>query len=153
VRNRYGALLKGLMFCPSCNRAMVHSFTGRGGKRYRYYTCTQAIKSGRKSCPTGSLPAGEIERVVVDQVRGIAGDAALREEVLRQATAHLEAEVAELQAERRRLEKEVAWQHAEICKLAVAGTASVATTARIADLHEHVARGESRLAELQNEIA
>src|SRR5690606_31758756 len=122
VRNRYGALLKGLMFCPSCNRTMVHSFTGRGGKRYRYYTCTQAIKSGRKSCPTGSLPAAEIERVVVDQVRGIAGDAALREEVLRQATAHLEAEVAELQAERRRLEKEVAWQHAEICKLAVAGT-------------------------------
>ncbi len=153
VRNRYGALLKGLMFCPSCNRTMVHSFTGRGGKRYRYYTCTQAIKSGRKSCPTGSLPAAEIERVVVDQVRGISDDAALRDEVLRQATAHLEAEVAELQTERRRLEKEVAWQHAEICKLAVAGTASGVTTARIADLHEHVARGESRLAELQNEIA
>ena len=153
VRNRYGALLKGLLFCGGCDHTMVHTFTGRGGKRYRYYTCTHAIKSGRKSCPSGSLPAAEIERVVVDQIRGIGNDAALREEVLRQATEHTEGELTELQSERRRLEKELAWQHAEICKLAVGGSATGATTARIADLHEHVAQAESRIAELQNEIA
>jgi len=153
VRNRYGALLKGLLFCGGCDRTMVHTFTGRGGKRYRYYTCTHAIKSGRKACPSGSLPAAEIERVVVDQIRGIGNDAALREEVLRQATAHLDSELTELQSERRRLEKELAWKHAEICKLAVGGSATGATTATIADLHEQVAQAETRLAELRNEIA
>jgi site-specific DNA recombinase len=153
VRNKYGALLRGLLTCRTCNHTMVHNFTGRGGKRYRYYTCTHAIKSGRKKCLSGSLPAAEIERVVVDQLRCIGDDSALRDEVLRQAREKIDAELEELAAERRRLEKELAWHHAEILKLAVDGVARSATTARIADLHDHVARGETRMAELRNEIA
>lgn len=152
VRNRYGAILKGLLFCKSCNHTMVHTFTGRGGKRYRYYTCTHAIKSGRKACPTKSLPAAEIERVVVEQILAIANDAALREEVWRQGAAQIEANVAELRTERRGLEKELSLHHAEICKLAVAGTPKGALTARLADLHGHVARAEARMDELQTEI-
>jgi site-specific DNA recombinase len=151
VRNRYGAILKGLLVCKSCDRTMVHSFTGRASKMYRYYTCTQAIKRGRKSCPTKSLPAAEIERVVVDQIFAIADDAALRDEVWRQAKQHLEAESAELSTERRGLEKELARHHAELCTVAVDGAPKGALTARIADLHDHVARIETRLAELQLE--
>ena len=152
VRNRYGALLRGLLTCKGCNRTMVHTFTGRGGKRYRYYACTQAIKMGRKSCPSGSLPAAEIERVVVDQIKVISQDAGLRAEVYRQATSHLESQLAELENDRRRLEKEVAWHNAEICKLAVSGAAKVGVTAKIADLNDSVARAESRLTEVRNEI-
>ncbi len=88
VRNRYGALLKGLLYCESCQRAMVHTFTGRGTRFYRYYTCAHAIKSGRSRCPTGSLPAAEIENAVVDQIRCLANDNQLRKEVLNQTRAH-----------------------------------------------------------------
>ena len=35
-RNRHGALLRRLLYCKACGRAMVHNFTGRGGKQYRY---------------------------------------------------------------------------------------------------------------------
>jgi len=153
VRNRYGALLKGLVVCGNCSHTMVHNFTGRIGRQYRYYTCTHAIKKGRKKCPSGSLPAAEIERVVVDQIRCVADDPALREEVLQQTREKLDVDIKELDKERRRAEKELAWRHAEILKLAVDGEADSATTARIADLHDHVARGETRLAELRNEIA
>ena len=31
-RNRHGALLKRLLYCKACGHAMVHNFTGRGGK-------------------------------------------------------------------------------------------------------------------------
>ena len=93
VRNRYGALLKGLLFCHACDHTMVHNFTGRGGKQYRYYTCTHAIKNGRKSCPSSSLPAAEIERVVVDQIRCIGNDSALQDEVLRQACQQIDPNV------------------------------------------------------------
>jgi site-specific DNA recombinase len=153
VRNRHGAILRGLMFCPACERAMVHSFTGRGGKRYRYYTCSRAIKSGRAACPTGSLPAAEIERVVVEQVRGVANDAGLRAEVFRQAAANLEAELADLRSERTRLDREIARHHAEICKLAVGPTTSGATMGRIAEVNEQLALAENRLAEVQTGIA
>ena len=36
LRNRYGALLKGLLYCKACNRAMVHTFSQRGNKCWRY---------------------------------------------------------------------------------------------------------------------
>ncbi|MCY2987975.1 MAG: recombinase family protein [Planctomycetota bacterium] len=84
-RNRYGALLKRLLYCKACGKAMVHHFTGSNGKRYRYYTCVQAIKSGRKTCPSKSIPAAEIERVVLDRVRCIAHDPKLRADVVQQA--------------------------------------------------------------------
>ena len=152
VRNRYGALLRGLIHCKGCGHTMVHTFTGRNGKRYRYYTCTQAIKSGRKACPSGSLPAAEIERVVVEEIVCIAKDEALRQEVFRQGRAQIDGELAKLNIERRQLERELARQQTEIRNLAVDGTTSRIVTARIAELHNHVARGETRLTEVKNQI-
>ena len=91
--NRYGALLKRLLYCKACGKAMVHHFTGSNGKRYRYYTCVQAIKSGRKTCPAKSLPAAEIERVVLDRIRCIAHDPKLRADVVRQARSLADADL------------------------------------------------------------
>ena len=85
TRNRHGALLRRLLYCKACGRVMVHTFACRGNKRYRYYTCTNAIKNGRRKCPSASLPAGEIEKAVVDQIRCIGQDADLLRETLQQA--------------------------------------------------------------------
>jgi len=150
--NKYGALLKGLLHCQACQQTMVHTFTGRGSKRYRYYTCGKAIKSGYKSCPTKSLPAAEIEAAVVDQIRCIAHDDALRAEVLRQARSAADDELAELATQQRQLERQLARDHAEIGRLAVSPEPSSATTARIADLHERIARGEQHLAQVRNRV-
>lgn len=152
VRNRHGALLKGLLHCQGCNRAMTHSFTSKGEKRYRYYTCTKAIKSGRKACGSGSLPASEIERVVIDQIRGLADDAQLRAEVLRQAQQQHERELAELVTEQRGLERELGWHNAEIRTLCSNGPAKGTHAARLAEVHDRVAQTETRLRELQNQI-
>jgi len=152
-RNRYGALLKRLLYCKDCGKAMVHHFTGRKGKRYRYYTCLTAIKSGRKSCPGKSLPAAEIERVVLDRVRCIARDARLRAEVVRQARALAEGDLSELRMERRGLERDLTRYHAEMQKLAARSSGNGHRTARLADLQEQVARAECRLAEVRLAIA
>jgi len=152
VRNRYGALLKGLLFCTACDRAMVHTFTGRGQRQYRYYTCTHAIKNGRNTCPSGSLPAAEIERTVVDRIRCIARDSQLRAEVWKRAQAHVDCELPELQSNRRNVARELAWHHDEIKILATNGPANGATTARIADLHERVARAEAQLAQWTKQV-
>jgi site-specific DNA recombinase len=152
VRNRHGALLKSLLFCKACGRAMTHSFACKGQRRYRYYTCTRAIKTGRKACPSGSLPASEIERVVVEQIRGIAVDPGLRAEVLRQAQEQFEGELAELVREQRGLEQELAWHHADIGKICGEGPATGPAGARLAELHDRVAQAETRLAELRHRI-
>lgn len=105
VRSRHNTLLRGLLYCKACGRVMVHTFTDKGAKRYRYYTCTLAIKSGRGKCLSGSLPAAEIERLVVAQVQRISSDADLRAEVLRQAQAHVEADFTARTQEQRSLQR------------------------------------------------
>ncbi len=38
---------------------------------YRYYLCVHASKHGPGSCPVGTVPAGEIERAVIEQLRAV----------------------------------------------------------------------------------
>ena len=71
VRNKYGALLRGLLYCTPCQTAMAHTYTLKKEKRYRYYVCRNAQQRGRASCPGRSLNAHEIETAVVEHVRGI----------------------------------------------------------------------------------
>jgi site-specific DNA recombinase len=132
---------------------MVHSFASKGDKRYRYYTCTRAIKSGRNACKSRSLPAAEIEQVVVDQIRGMADDPALRAEVLRQAQEQFESDLGELVTEQRGLERELGWRHAEIRKLCADGPPSGPAAVCLAELHDRVAQAETRLRELDQRIA
>src|SRR5262249_11409786 len=64
------ALLKGLLFCAACGRAMTPTYACRNGaKRYHYYMCSGVLKRGRQSCPSRSVPAGAIEQFVVEQIR------------------------------------------------------------------------------------
>ncbi len=63
------ALLKGVIRCRHCGRAMSPSFTSKDGRQYRYYLCQTAIKIGHNACPLRSVAAGEIEAVVIQQVR------------------------------------------------------------------------------------
>ncbi|MGQ9505287.1 MAG: recombinase family protein [Thermogutta sp.] len=150
VRNKYGALLRGLLYCKACGRAMTHTFTCKGQRRYRYYTCTRAIQNGRKACPSPSLPAGEIERVVIDEMRAIGCDRTLRAEVLREAQAQFEAERAELVTEERGLKRELGWRHAELRRLA--GNAPAPAPDQVAELHDRIAQCETRLREVQRQL-
>jgi len=151
--NKYGALLKGLLRCRACDHAMVHTFTGRGSKRYRYYTCGKAIKCGWKNCPTKSLPAAEIEAAVVDQIRCIAKDDGLRNEVLRQARTATDNDLAELTTQRKQLERQLARDHAQISRLAVLPDPNSATTGRIADLHQRITAAERELGRVKHRTA
>ncbi|MBF0416778.1 MAG: recombinase zinc beta ribbon domain-containing protein [Magnetococcales bacterium] len=63
------ALLKGVIRCRHCGRAMSPSLISKDGRQYRYYLCQTAIKTGHNACSLRSVAAGEIEAVVIGQVR------------------------------------------------------------------------------------
>jgi site-specific DNA recombinase len=69
-RARTPALLKGLIFGPS-GAAMTPSHTRRNGKLYRYYVAMDVLKRGAEPGPVSRIPAGDVERIVVDQLRTI----------------------------------------------------------------------------------
>ena len=70
TRTQTPALLKGLIFGPT-GRAMTPAHTRRGGKLYRYYVSTDALKRDAETCPVRRIPAAEIEGAVVEQVRAV----------------------------------------------------------------------------------
>ena len=119
VRNRFGAILKGLIRCVPCGCAMVPTHTVRsGGRRYRYYVCSNAQKRGWHQCPSKSIPAREIEAFVVDQIRCIGQDPALLAETIEETRELAKARVQELEAEKRSLERDLSRHNAELRKLA-----------------------------------
>jgi site-specific DNA recombinase len=62
------ALLQGLLFCRPCDCAMTPAQVSRGNRRYRYYTCSAAQRKGWHTCPSKSLPAGAVERYILEQI-------------------------------------------------------------------------------------
>jgi site-specific DNA recombinase len=155
LRNKFGAILKGLLHCVPCGCAMSPAHvTRKQTKRYRYYVCTVAQKRGWHACPSKSIPAGEIERFVVEQIKQIGKDPQLVVETVRQVRSQSSQRADELAAEERRLVRELADCHRQLQKLASeqAQRQSVSLAASLlADLQERIAAAEQRLAEVQGE--
>jgi site-specific DNA recombinase len=151
VRNKFGALLKGILRCVPCSCAMVPSHTTKdGNKRYRYYVCCNAQKRGWHTCPSKSIPAGEIERFVVDQIKCIGKDPRLQNETFAQARAQASARMGELEVEQRGVARELGRWNAEIHGLI--GDASPSAVCRLADLQERIRNGERRTTEINEHI-
>jgi site-specific DNA recombinase len=57
------------MRCTHCSSAMTPTHTRRRGRLYRYYVCLGASRRGHDTCPARSIAAGEVEGLVLAQVR------------------------------------------------------------------------------------
>ncbi len=153
IRNKHGALLRGLLRCKACDHAMTHTFAGGRAKRvYRYYRCVNAIKRGCAACPSETLPGQEIERVVVDEIRALTTDKALLARVLKEAHSTIEGDAESHRTEREDLRRELTRLHRELRKLATDGAATSEVTGRLAELHERIAGDEERVRQLESRL-
>lgn len=143
TRNKHGALLKGLLHCTACVCTIVHHYSQKGTKRYRYYCCLSAQKRGWDTCPAPSLPAGEIEQFLIDQIKHIGCDPALIRETLAKAREHVTGRTNELKAELAAIHRQRHRDEAELKKVAnaVDGESSLA---RLADLQERLRLANER---------
>jgi site-specific DNA recombinase len=155
-RQRWAALLKGLLRCVPCDCAMTPSHTTRkGGLRYRYYTCVQAQKSGWQTCSSKSIPAQPIEQLVVEQIQRLSHDPAVLEQLLTTVRQQDEARVAEWESERVGLERDLLRGQNEVRRLLAevgAGTSSNGAVTRLAELQARLAHIEQRLTRLRAQM-
>src|SRR4030088_86967 len=70
ARAQTPALLKGLLFGPD-GAAMSPTHTRKAGRLYRYYISQSVMKRGTDACPVRQIPAAEIERIVIEQIRSL----------------------------------------------------------------------------------
>jgi site-specific DNA recombinase len=150
LRNHHCALLRGLLRCAPCDAAMIHTWARKGGRLYRYYSCSAAQKRGRDTCPTKSVPAQAVEEFVVEKIRAIGSDPRLQRETFKQALAQVVAQRRALKAEEKRLRGEVLKVRAEVDRLVKAVAASDGQTAGA--LHDGLVVAQERLVGLETRL-
>ena len=148
VRNRSGAILRGLLRCAACDSAMVPTYTKKKGKLFRYYVCHMAQTRGWDTCPTKSVPAPEVERFVVDRIRAIGKDPNLCRETFRQALAQVTAQRRGLKVEAKRVAGEIGKAREEVDRLVC--TASEASNGAREALLAALEKAQQRLTTLEN---
>jgi len=62
-------LLSGIAKCSDCGSAMMlRTGTGKMGKIYKYYTCSEAALKGKTACKGQSIPMDQLDGVVIGQI-------------------------------------------------------------------------------------
>ncbi len=157
VRNRYGALLKGILRCAPCDAAMTHSFTKKNGRRYRYYVCGRAQKTGWANCPTKSVAAGEIEQAIYERIRSIGRDPELVTETFKAARKQLADQVAQLEADINTTERELLRLREErqglLEILSQGGSVAARAAERLDQITEEIQAYTTHVSKLQRQVA
>ncbi len=68
---RQVALLRGVLQCGHCGCAMSPSSCRKPNKAYRYYVCSTSQRHASQTCVVRSVPAGEVEAVVIAELRAL----------------------------------------------------------------------------------
>ena len=152
-RNKYGALLKGLVRCRHCGCAMSHHYAQRGGKRYRYYVCIRAQKNGWSSCPSPSLPAGQLEGFVVEQIKTVGRDPDLMADSLAATQRHVQAEIDALTAKRKKIEEQVRRHGRSVGELAPRAGFDEDATRQLGRLQDVIRERQEEIAGLNERVA
>ena len=62
--------LRGLVRCKHCGTSMTPTHTKKNGQvQYRYYSCSGMRKGSSADCPIPNIPAGDLERMVLEHVK------------------------------------------------------------------------------------
>jgi site-specific DNA recombinase len=153
VKNKYGALLRGVLFCAHCDTAMMHTYTAKGPRRYRYYVCYKAQQKGWQNCKTKSVAAEAIERAVLNSIRRLSSDPLLAERVLDEAVEQFKARKQEVEAEQASMKRSLSQLNQELARLAAQTDQDTGSRFdRIKNLEDAIRTAERQLHELSLEF-
>jgi site-specific DNA recombinase len=96
------------------------------------------------------VPAGEIERFVVDEIKCIGRDPSVFSETLAQARLQLDEQIEQLKAERSGLWQRLRADHAMLGRLA---STAPPGDPRLAGVHDRIREAECRVSEVDSELA
>jgi hypothetical protein len=95
-------LLKGILRCGACGRAMTPYHSGKrtkDGTPYRYYACVDYTKDGSQTtCPVKMLPAREFEALIKQALADLGNHPAILEACVDTANREAAQSLAELEA-------------------------------------------------------
>jgi site-specific DNA recombinase len=132
---------------------MTPTHATKGGKRYRYYVCSSALRQGRE-CPSRSVPAGPLERIVVEQISKLGQDPKRLTAIFVEASKQKRTRLSELEAEGRGVEQELGRAQAVLQNLLQEtgpGSPKQPPASELGVLRENIGHLERRFAETKKE--
>jgi DNA invertase Pin-like site-specific DNA recombinase/prefoldin subunit 5 len=151
-------VLRGLLRCGLCNRAMCPASTKRGERTHRYYRCTTREKHGPEICAARPLPAGAIEDLVAERLAGAVADPSFVKEIDQAFRVRIEDRRQTLAKLRAALPEQIAQASRSLSKLAddvsqLEGAAREVLGGKLQEEAERLAASERHLAHLDQELA
>jgi len=142
------ALLQGIIRCGCCDSSMGITFTTKNARKYRYYVCQRVKKASYGACPIGTVPAGDVERAVLLQLRRVFASPEMVAGTMRGVQAREDEERERLASERVELERNLG---------VVKGNAARLLQTRLADgaafVSEELARLDTERVEIDRKLA
>jgi site-specific DNA recombinase len=150
VRDGYGALLKGLLRCTSCNADMVRTYTTNNSRRFHQFVCPQAHQSAQPWI----ISEVAIKAAVAKQISRIGMDPRIVARTMTKAEQQRQTNIADLTLEREIARRALAEMEVELRKLLplVDWSDQTPTESAIA-VNEHIGQAERRLKDLSQELA
>ncbi len=153
--SKHGAILRGLLYCTPCGTAMMHTYTAKKNRRYRYYVCLNAQQRGWSACPSKSINAQDIESFLVEHIQGIGSNQEIIAETVKRVRAKTESRLADLNRERRIQKTQIRRLHLRLRKL-IGEPAGISVDSpaidQLADLQDQIRSAEQRMTEIEEEI-
>ncbi|MFC1521856.1 recombinase family protein [Elusimicrobiota bacterium] len=84
-QDKHNFLLRSLLRCSCCGTMMTPNFAYSKGAKYFYYKCVAVNKSDKDACKIGSVPAREIEKIVIERIGFLGKNPVVIEEIVKRA--------------------------------------------------------------------
>lgn len=117
-QDKHNFLLRGLTRCASCGQAMSPNFAYSKGRKYFYYKCMSVTKLDKSACPTKSVPARELEKIVLDRLAFLGKSRELMDRIVARASEQTSAELPAKNQEKVRLVAEIGRLESEVGNIA-----------------------------------
>lgn len=109
------------------------------------------MQRGWSECPSPSVPAGEIERFVIEQIRSIGHHETLMEQTIDQIESRSRQQLENLESERKGLERQLRNDHEKLRAVA-ANTKNNRRVTGLAELQVCIDVADARLKELASQL-
>jgi site-specific DNA recombinase len=153
VRDSYGALLKGLLRCASCDGGMIRTYKTKDSRRYRHYVCAHTQEQGSANCQTKSVAEPAIKALVIRQVQRIGSDSRIVERAVAKADEQRRNSVGDLAVEHEAAQRKLGSLGTQLREMGpTVGCGDQTVTDRVADLQERIAQTERRRREILLEL-
>ncbi|MDD5686338.1 MAG: recombinase family protein [Elusimicrobia bacterium] len=106
-QDKHNFLLKGLIRCNYCSSMMSPNFAySPNNHKYFYYKCVKVYKMDKTACKIGSVPAREIEKIVIQRLAFLGNNKTIIEKITKKALESSYNELPTLEKEKVKLNRE-----------------------------------------------